>query len=128
MTDDKSQGDLFGPDDFDITRSHHHGNPESEAANQRLQPNKEETRLKILAFIDQRGTWGATADEIAAAWRCSHNHVAPRMSELLMDGRLVRSGKRRLTRTSSPAAVLVTRRVFEQMVTSTDPRRKLTTA
>lgn len=39
-------------------------------------------RLDVLAYVADRGTEGATADEIAAAWDCDHNHVAPRLTDL----------------------------------------------
>ncbi len=72
----------------DVCRGRHGGNELSEAANP-TQEAKELVRLQILDFIRaQRGN-GATADEVAAAWDCSHNHVAPRISELQDDGRLV---------------------------------------
>ena len=71
-----------------------------------LQKPKEKVRLRILDFVRERGDNGATADEVAAAWDCSHNHVAPRISELQDDGRLV-PRHRRKTRSGRNARVYV---------------------
>jgi hypothetical protein len=89
----------------DVCRGNHGGNPESEAANPSAEA-KEKVRLQILDFIRERGDNGATADEVAAAWDCSHNHVAPRISELQDDGRLV-PRHRRKTRSGRNARVYV---------------------
>src|SRR3989442_1261310 len=79
----------------------------SNFAHETVAPNKEIIRSKILAFIRARGGRGATSDEIAEAWQCSPNHCAPRATELIRDGRLVRSGQRRKTRAGCWAAVLI---------------------
>jgi hypothetical protein len=83
------------------------GNAYSRLANETFAANKETIRLEILAFIRERGRAGATADEIAEAWQCSPNHCAPRATELIRDGRLIRSGQRRKTRAGCYAAVLI---------------------
>lgn len=94
----------------DITRNNHGGNPESEAANQSIADVKEIVRRQVEEFVDTRGDDGATADEAAIIFGSSHNHVAPRMTELLADGRLIDSGRRRPTRSGRSARVLVTPR------------------
>ncbi|SRR6266851_4736506 len=78
----------------------------SVAANDHVTPNKEAVREQILDFIRARGDRGVTADEIVVEWGCSANHVAPRLTELLGAGRLVRSGRRRKTRSGCMASVL----------------------
>jgi hypothetical protein len=45
-------------------------------------------RRDVLQFFARRAAHGAIADEIAAAWKCDHNHVAPRCTELLKLGYL----------------------------------------
>lgn len=94
---------------LDICGRRHKGNQESTEANKKVQPTKEQTRREVLAFIIGRGKQGATADEIAAAFECTHNHVAPRISELKLKGQVVPSGERRKTRSGCSAAVLVGR-------------------
>ncbi len=65
---------------------------------------KETLYNAIIAWTRKHGDF--TADELAAAWRCNPNHVAPRISELLTLGRLVETGARRKTRSGHWAAVL----------------------
>jgi hypothetical protein len=89
----------------DVCRGRHGGNDMSEAANP-SQEAKEQVRLQIIDFIRKQRGNGATADEVAAAWDCSHNHVAPRISELQDDGRLV-PRHRRKTRSGRYARVYV---------------------
>jgi hypothetical protein len=88
----------------DVTRSHHGGHPESEAANELIQPSKEATMWKIIVRIAERGP--ATADEVAAEWECSHNHVAPRISEAKSLGLLAETPIRRVTRSGCTARVI----------------------
>ena len=99
----------------DITRNRHKGNAESEEANTKIHPTKEATRLAIYGYAATQKEDGVLADEVAEAFHCTHNHVAPRISELKREGRLVPIGKRRRTRAGSWARVLVTDRVYEAM-------------
>lgn len=62
-------------------------------------------RGRILAFIGQRGTLGATADEILAALRFAHQTAASRVSDLKREGLIVDTGQRRRTRAGNKAAV-----------------------
>ena len=78
-------------------------------AHARVEPTKAETCARIILFAIGRGTSGLTADELAEAWNCSHNHVAPRISELKASGLLVETDDTRLTRAGSRARVLVAR-------------------
>jgi predicted ArsR family transcriptional regulator len=48
---------------------------------------------------------GITADELAIAWRCTHNHAAPRLTHLKQHGQIVDSGERRMTRAGRTAIV-----------------------
>ncbi len=94
---------------FDITASHHGGNPESAEANRRIAPSKSETRNAIYAWALTLGEYGLTADECAEHFDCSHNHVAPRITELRALKLLIPTERKRKTRTGSPARVLVAR-------------------
>jgi hypothetical protein len=78
----------------------------SQAATERVSPTKEIVREQILDFVKTRGDHGVTADEIAEEWSCSPNHVAPRLTELLAAGRLIRTDRRRKTRAGCQASVL----------------------
>ena len=69
-----------------------------QAAHLRTSETKADTWAKIMVYAAQRGPRGFTADELAADWHCSPNHTAPRVTELVKDGRLVRSGRTRRTR------------------------------
>jgi len=119
-----TQGDLFPKpkldpkwkvrDDFpkrndfkDITANRHGGNPESQEANVSIAKNKEAVRMEVFEWAKKQGSKGITADETAAHFNCTHNHVAPRIAELKAMKVLVRSGERRKTRTGRMAAVLV---------------------
>lgn len=93
----------------DICRRKHGGNLESVAANQAIHESKEATREKIYLYAVAQGERGITADEVAAEWGVTHNHVAPRISELRRDGRLVPTLKRRKTRSGCTARVLICR-------------------
>jgi hypothetical protein len=92
---------------FDITASHHGGNPESAEANRRIASSKSETRNAIYAWALTQKSFGITADECAQAFSCSHNHVAPRITELRALKLLVPTDRKRKTRTGSLARVLV---------------------
>lgn len=87
---------------------------ESRAAYEGVKATKSEIQQRIVDYARSRGEHGFTADELAAEWRCSINHVAPRCCELRKDGRLVvrvtaDGPVRRRTRSDCWAAVLVTR-------------------
>ena len=90
---------------FDITARKHGGNPESKAANP-MKEDKQQVRAEIMAYIRSKGIYGATADQVAEHFNCSPNHVAPRISELKMLGKLKPLGRRK-TRSGCTAAVLV---------------------
>jgi hypothetical protein len=77
------------------------------AAHARVRPVKERQYRRILDFGCIRGRYGLIADELVASWNCSHNQVAPRISELKRAGRLVETSRTRRTRSGSPARVYV---------------------
>ena len=73
----------------------------------RIQSSARATRSKIMDFATQRGTRGFCVDELVETWRCSANHVAPRVVELVRAGELISTGRRRPTRTGCSAQVYV---------------------
>lgn len=99
----------------DICRNRHGGDACSADAHDRIANNKEVVRLEILKFAREQGSAGITADETAERFHCAHNHTSPRISELLLEGRLVRTQRRRPTRTGCLARVLVVREEIQKM-------------
>jgi hypothetical protein len=82
----------------------------SRAAFIKIQPSARETRAKIMDFATQRGARGFVVDELVEAWRCSANHVAPRVVELVRASELIPTGRRRPTRTGCSAQIYVAAR------------------
>jgi hypothetical protein len=91
----------------DVCRRKHRGNPESESANLKL--DKALWRRRVYDFAVERGVLGITADEAAEHFMVPHNTVAPRMTELKVEGWLFKSETRRETRASCMARVLLAR-------------------
>lgn len=79
------------------------------AAYHRIEPTKRQTCDLIMQFAIVRGAYGFIPDELADLWQCTHNHVAPRITELKAACLLVKTASCRLTRAGSPARVLVAR-------------------
>jgi hypothetical protein len=84
------------------------------ASHAHVRLSKNETWARILEYAELRGRLGFTADELAAAWGCSHNHVAPRICELSESGDLVLTGERRRTRSGFFAGVYVAKQFPQQ--------------
>lgn len=80
---------------FDICAGRHGGNEQSNAAFQSVSRTNAETRRAVLAFIRSCGAHGATNKEIAAHFGKVINEVSGRRSELLADGQIVETGRRR---------------------------------
>jgi len=87
-------------DQIDITSRKHRGSPESVEAHDRVVQSKELMRERIMYVVQDRGD--ATSKEIAYALGKQLHAISGRCSELVMQGRLKKSGKRR-----NGAAVLV---------------------
>lgn len=62
-------------------------------------------RARVLSFIRSRGSEGAIDDEIEVALSLSHQTASARRRELVLAGLVAEAGKKRLTRTGSPAKV-----------------------
>jgi hypothetical protein len=89
------------------------------AAHASVLPTKRETYARILEHAEQCGWHGCTSDALAEAWECSHNHVAPRIVELVAPGHLVKTEERRQTRSGRMARVYVAKRFAPQPTFST---------
>ena len=79
----------------------------SREAAEKAEGSADSWRRRVLEFVRGRGPQGATDDELAACFAVSANTVAPRRTELAAAGRVVNSGKRRMTRAGGTAIVWV---------------------
>lgn len=70
-------------------------------------PSSGTKRKAVLDFLVERGDQGATDEEVSIALDMRLYTAAPRRNELLRDGWIVDSGRRRRTTTGSPAAVWI---------------------
>jgi AraC-like DNA-binding protein len=95
---------------YDITANRHGGNAESRAANAGIHGSKKLVRDQVMAYAMRQSWHGITADQVAEAFGCSPNHVAPRISELGAMGRLLPTDQRRKTRAGCTARVLIARK------------------
>jgi Fic family protein len=98
------------PRDRDPDLMRHGGNRESIEAHESIREFKQRVRRAIFKLAKKRRRRGITADEVAAEWGSSHNHVAPRITELKAAGLLVPTAERRKTRAGRWARVLVVNR------------------
>lgn len=80
---------------FDICAGRHGGNEQSQAAFRSASRTSAESRAAVLAFIRSCGAHGATNKEIAAHFGKGINAVSGRRSELLADGSIVETDRRR---------------------------------
>lgn len=62
-------------------------------------------RARVLSFIRSRRAEGAIDDEIEVALSLSHQTASARRRELVLAGLVAEAGKKRLTRSGSPAKV-----------------------
>jgi len=77
----------------DICQSRHRGNPESVAANERVDWFKKNDCLRIREYLK---FWGPrTCKELEVEMRMKHQTASARLSELKADGWVVKTGKRR---------------------------------
>lgn len=94
-----------GKQNPDVCRNYHHGNENSEAANDSIQSSKKQIKRNILEYIRSSGDTGATCDEIEFALGLSHQCCSARCTELKKSNKVYVDGKR-LTRSRCSAAVL----------------------
>jgi hypothetical protein len=91
----------------DITAGYHGGNRESREAHRLARLNAQTIRARIVAFVADRGEWGATSDEVEIAMQLPHQTVSARLVEAKKRGELLPTGERRRTRFGAVANVLV---------------------
>jgi len=81
------------------------GSDTSEAAADSIETSSSTLRFKVLAFIKEAGTRGATDDEVEAALDMRHQTASARRRELVLSGHIRDSGNRRPTRSGRGATV-----------------------
>ncbi len=94
------------PDLFDPSQSKHHSDPESQQAF--LTGDKDRDRQRVLELIKSAGSYGMTLDEVSIALRRPPNALSGRITELKARACITWNGRRRNTRTGTPAKVYVT--------------------
>jgi hypothetical protein len=102
--------DVPRPKTPDICQNRHGGNAESQKAN--ATTNKSRDCRRVLEYLTEVGSRGATCDEMEVEMGMSHQSCSARCSDLLRDGAIKRKPlglgyERRVTRTGRSAAVLV---------------------
>jgi hypothetical protein len=82
---------------YDICRNRHGGDPASEDVNREIENSgaKNRQRARVYAAIVQTGDNGLTCKELAARWAVGMNTISGRFSELLKDGRVRKTDRRR---------------------------------
>ena len=65
-------------------------------------------RRMVWDFIDSRGRYGATAEEVGLHFGWAHQTYSSAVSTLKRDGHLLRSGRKRATTAGNEADVMVT--------------------
>ncbi len=92
----------------DPCEAYHGGNPESEEAHASLSvEHKSEVRGRLLVEVGKRKKRGMTCDDLERVTKLRHQTVSARIVELLAAGDLVRTARRRQTRSGRMASVLV---------------------
>jgi DNA-binding Lrp family transcriptional regulator len=81
--------------------------PEDASLKANAQAQKGEIGRAVLDYLRKQGTHGATDDEIEQALDLLHQTVSARRRDLVKQGTVVNSGKRRLTRTGRGATVWI---------------------
>jgi hypothetical protein len=90
----------------DITSSRHKGSETSEAAHRQTRETHADLRRRILAYIESRGSYGATWAEASDALSISYQNSG-RVTQLVAAGLIVPSGCVRETPSGCGARVLV---------------------
>lgn len=81
------------------------GNPLSAAAAKVAKRSRASDCRDIIAFIESRGSMGATCDEIEVALGLKHQTASARVYDLRNAERICNSGKTRATRSGCQATV-----------------------
>lgn len=80
---------------FDITERKHGGNPESKAANLRIEPHKRTLRERVYARLALAGNHGATCKEIAQLEGREMHAISGRITELKKLGSIQETARTR---------------------------------
>jgi hypothetical protein len=64
-------------------------------------------RTKVLNYIQAMGPKGATCDEVEETLQLKHQTASARIRELVIDDKLIDTGRRRKTRSGSSARIYV---------------------
>jgi hypothetical protein len=106
----KNQRDLFN---FD-TQEHYAGKPPSvagsdtsAAAADSIKHDAKHLRAACFVHVIGSGDVGMTCDEVEVAMRGRHQTISARIRELVCEGRIIDSGRRRATRSGRKAAVYI---------------------
>jgi hypothetical protein len=91
----------------DITARKHGGNPQSVEAHKRIRKGLSARREAVYEWIEAAGKRGITVDEMAVWMNDTPNAISGRFSELARNGRIIRSGRTRKTRSGCSAVVWI---------------------
>lgn len=83
----------------------------------RIAPAVTNLRDQVMAFIERCGFDGATDEEISDATGMFLYTAAPRRNELVQMGRVVKSGRTRVTSRGGRAKVWISRTVADKLIT-----------
>jgi len=92
---------------FDWAPPYQRDSETSREAAEHIEPVAGTLRAQVRRFIERRGAWGATRDEICASLNLTIQSVTPRVNELLRDGHVIEPGQRRMTRAGRRAEVVI---------------------
>jgi len=81
------------------------GSATSKEAAESVETTADSMRNKVLLYIKGVGFHGATDDEIEVALKLGLNTIRPRRRELVLQGKVRDSGKRRPTRSGRAATI-----------------------
>ena len=77
----------------------------SKDAAESMKPKASALRLRILAELQVRGSFGATCDELEQAMNLPHQTVSARLREMALKGAIGDSGQKRATRSGRAAII-----------------------
>lgn len=90
----------------DITKNYHKGNPQSKEAFKRLKREAaERDKQYIERAILRHGSRGLICDEAERVLGIKHQTASARFSEMVKEGRIIRTEEVRPTRSGCPARV-----------------------
>jgi hypothetical protein len=103
----QSEFDFFDDEQDDDVAPYQAHSKTSRAAAEAIEPDVASLRGKVLAFIRERGPWGATDEEIQLTLRMNPSTERPRRIELHYAGLVKLSGTTRPTASGRQAMVWI---------------------